>query len=329
MKTTILLAIGCFTLVTAQAQDLRNVQSFSNIIDYNPALMGSNTYFRTNLTYRNQWKSIQKGYSSYGISIFSPILSKENSKIDIGVNVLKYQMGAFNNINTSLALGYTLKMNKSNAFSVALNGGYYQNSIDIPNMTFDSQYSYGSFNASNATNETLLQNRNKGADVGFGLLWFTHNQESNSKLDGYFGISGKHMNSPNSSFNGSNYTMLSKYSVQGGIIIHNEGNLDVSFNSYYSKQGTFEEFGLGTYVDYYINDDSKIILGSWIRNTYGVSALVGFDHKNFSVGYSYDIMRKSVNNSISGLLAHEVSLAFKFNRDKNLNLKDAQIIRAF
>jgi len=98
----------------AQAQDTRFSQPLNNQLALNPAMMGLTNDLRIGLTYRNQWASIDKGYSTYAVSLLCPIflnakgdtLKKEagKSRLDFGINVTDDKSGGFNRINATIRL---------------------------------------------------------------------------------------------------------------------------------------------------------------------------------------------------------------------------------
>ncbi len=60
----------------------------------------------------------------------------------------------------------------------------------------------------------------------------------------------------------------------------------------------------------------KVTVGGWYRKNNAVAFIVGFEHKNFTIGYSYDLGTSDMYKAISGLMTHEVSLAFKLDQAK-------------
>src|ERR1035437_3012678 len=98
------------------AQDTRVLQPLNNQLAVNPAMMGVTNDLRVNLNYRNQWASIDKGYSTYAISLLCPLFlnskgdsSKKEfgkSRLDFGINVTDDKSGGFNRINATLSVGY-------------------------------------------------------------------------------------------------------------------------------------------------------------------------------------------------------------------------------
>lgn len=303
------------------AQDARNTQSFGNPLQLNPAMMGANTDMRFIAGYRSQWGAIEKGYTTMSFTAMNPFfLNSGKSKLDVGLNVYNEKAGAFSKLNASLAVGYNLEIAKHNNLSVALMGGYRQNTLDLSSLTFDSQYQLGLYNSGNVTNEASLNQKSSTADASFGLMWFTNAPLETSKVNGYAGISGFHMNQPNESLLSQTSKLFMKFSFQGGIKIMASNKIAISPNARFTVQNGNSETAAGLYVDYFLNDQSKIVLGAWYRKNDAIAFLAGFEHKSFVIGYSYDMVSTPMNRYISGLMSHEITLSFKLSQLKKSSI---------
>lgn len=299
-----------------KAQDTRYTQVLANPIRLNPAMMGANTDIKAGVIYRNQWAAVGKGYSTMAFSGIMPIfVSDGKSKLDAGLSILSDKAGAFSKMDVAFAVGYSLQLAPYNNLSLALSGGFVQNNLNTAGLTYDSQYSMGSYNAGNPTHENTLVQKNSYADVGFGLLWFMNPSRENSKLNAYAGISGFHLNQPNQTFLGSTSGKLpQKYSMQAGIKIMGSNGLDVSPNARVFVQNGNVESAVGTYVDYCVNDNFKFVAGAWYRKKDAIAILIGFEHKSFAIAYSYDMSARPLTTYVSGINANEISLSYKLSR---------------
>lgn len=299
-----------------KAQDPRYSQVFANPIRLNAAMMGANTDIKAGMIYRNQWASVGKGYTTMAFAAAMPIfVSEGKNKLDVGLSLLSDKAGAFSKMDAALALGYSLQLAPYNNLSLALTGGFVQNNLNTSGLTFDSQYSLGSFNAGSPTNEQTLIQKNSYADVGFGLLWFMNPARENSKLNAYAGISGFHINQPNQTFIGSTSGKLpQKYSMQAGIKIMGSKGLDVAPNARVFVQNGNIESAIGTYIDYCVNDNFKFVAGAWYRKKDAIAILIGFEHKSFAIAYCYDMAARPLTTYIAGINANEISLSYKLSR---------------
>lgn len=299
------------------AQDARNTQSFSNPLQLNPAMMGANSDMRFIAGYRSQWGSVEKGFTTMSFTAMNPFfLNSGKSKLDVGLNVYNEKAGAYSTLNASLAVGYNLEIAKHNNLSVALMGGYKQSSLDVNALTFDSQYQLGEFNSANVTNESTMNQKSAVADASFGLMWFTNAPLETSRVNAYAGISGFHMNQPNESILSQSSKLYMKFSFQGGVKVMASNKVAISPNARFTVQNGNTETAAGLYADYFLNDQSKIVLGAWYRRNDAIAFLAGFEHKSFVIGYSYDMVSTPMNRYITGLMAHEITLSFKLSQLK-------------
>lgn len=302
-------------------QDAHYTQSFATPLRLNPALMGANSDLKFTLGYRTQWNSIQKGYTTMSFTALYPIfMNGGKSKLDVGLNVFNESAGAFQVLDAALALGYNLEIAENHNLSVSLMGGYIQRSIDMGALSFDSQYILGSYDAANPTNELTLRNKTGVADASFGVMWFTNAPRSKTRINAYAGFSGYHMNQANESLLNGSSKLPMRFSFQGGLKIYGKNKIDISPNTRFTVQNGNMEAAVGVYADYLFSDKSKIVIGAWYRRMDAYAFVIGFDHKNFNLGYNYDMVIKPLINSIAGLSSHEITLSYKLSQLKKSKL---------
>ncbi|MHB8261201.1 MAG: PorP/SprF family type IX secretion system membrane protein [Bacteroidia bacterium] len=299
-----------------KAQDPRYSQVFANPLRLNPAIMGANTDVKVGAIYRNQWADIGGGYSTMALSAMMPLfVSDGKGKLDLGLSVLGDKAGAFQQTDAALSIGYSVQLAPYNNLSLAISCGFVQNNLNTSGLTYDSQYSMGSYSAGNASNEKTLTQHNTYADLGFGLMWFMNPSRETSKLNAYVGISGFHLNQPNQTFLGStNGKLAAKYGMQAGIKILGSKGFDVSPNVRVFVQNGNLEAAVGTYVDYCVSDKFKFVVGVWYRTENAAVVMAGIEHQSFTLGYSYDISAKPLTTYFSGVNANEISLCWKISR---------------
>lgn len=317
MKKThiLLLAAILFGFQTNKslAQDVRFAQSFANPLRINPAIMGANKDITFGLNYRTQWSTIEKGYKTYSFTAIYPIPLKDNKgKVDIGLTGLTDKAGAYSTADFALAVNYSKEISPNNNLSLSLIGGYAQKSFDITDQTFDSQYTQGAFNASNPTNETNVNSSVTNSDVGFGFLWFFNPDRTASKINAYMGIAGFHLNQPNQSLTGGEAKLPMRFSYQAGIKVFGNGKTDLCPSVRVNNQNGNLEPAAGLYANYRFNDQFLFVLGGWYRAHDANSIVVGFEHSNFTLGYSYDMIRSGLNDAKNSVKAHEITLSIKF-----------------
>lgn len=313
--------LGC--TLSLSAQDPRFTQVLANPLQLNPAMMGMNSDLKLIMQYRSQWSGIEKGFSTASFSVLYPLYIKGGKeKLDIGFNALNNVAGAYNKLDFSLALGYNLHITEASYISLSISGGYIQKSINTNNLSFDQQYSLGSYSSTNPTNEANLNKKVGYADVGFGSIWYYNKSKAEgAKLNAYLGASVFHLNKPNESLTAGNAQLPMRYSFQGGIKILGEGKIDFTPNVIYNSQAGNENLAIGMLMDYRFNEKSKLVLGVWYRKKDAVAFSLGCDLKAFSFAYSYDVVSSKIQNYVSGLNAHEITLMLKFNQADKKGIK--------
>lgn len=296
------------------AQDARFAQSFANPLRLNPAIMGANRDIFVGANYRSQWTAADGGYKTFCFTGMYPVVAKNgNDKFDAGISVMNDKAGAFKTTDIAIALNYTKELAPHNDISLSILGGFVQKSLNLNDQTFDSQYMNGAFNASASNGEMQINNKISHPDVGFGLMWYYNPERTDSKINAYVGVSGFHLNQPNESFMTTSAKLPIRFSYQAGIKIFSTKKLDVSPNIRVNNQAGNIEPAVGLYLDYHLNANFKFVFGTWYRAHDASCILVGFDHKNYTLGYSYDLISSGLNNATNDIRANEITLSIKLS----------------
>ncbi len=312
----IILLTTCFIKNKTFAQDARFAQSYANPLRINPAMMGVNRDIVFGLNYRSQWSTIDKGYKTYSFTALYPIILKdEKGKVDIGLTGMNDKAGAFNSVDFGLAIDYSKEISPNNNLCISLMGGYAQKSIDVTGQTYDSQYLLGSYNATNPSNEAGLYSSVSHPDLGFGFLWFFNPNRKESRINAYMGIAGFHLNQPNQSLAGMQARLPMRFSYQAGIKVFGNGKVDLSPAVRVNNQNGNIEPAAGIYANYHFNDQLVFVIGGWYRVHDANAIVVGFEHSNFTFGYSYDMINSpGLNDAKNSVKAHELTLSIKFSK---------------
>ncbi|MBL4657334.1 MAG: PorP/SprF family type IX secretion system membrane protein [Flavobacteriales bacterium] len=312
MKAPRILAVITTAMLISHAgfaQDVRYTQEYNAPLRINPALMTTNDVLKGIINYRTQWANIDDGFNTYRFTCMYPLIRDESGKLDVGLNVNSDQAGAFNTLNISGAVSYGLKLGADHKLAAGMILGYGQKSIDVNGQTYDEQYVLGSFNESNPSNENLFNEQRSYPDLGGGVMYFFNPDDESVEI--FAGVSVYHHNKPDESITGTETEMPILSHVYGGLKIIGD-NLDITPNLRISKQGGAEEYSLGCYIDYKLNETMKIPVGLWYRyrSQDALAVMVGFVHEYFNVMYSYDIGSFDIIKAIPGSMAHEVTLGF-------------------
>jgi len=333
MKTKVLLLAAAFIgLSTLHAQDVRFTQMHTNPLRLNPALMGANYDMSFNLGYRSQWTTVAGGYNTGQFTWMMPVLLQEKGhKLDVGVNVISDEYGAFTSFDGALSVSYSLKLSDNGHFlSAAIIGGFVQNTLDANNLTFDEQYQQGSFDEANMHSETLLKDQVGYMDAGMGVMWFYQPDEDSVKsINAFAGVSAYHINEPVASFNEGEDGLPRRITTLAGIKIYTNAKLDFSPQIRYDDQGGSQEFATGLYTGYAINSDFRASLGLWYRNTNAFAFILGFGWKDLKVGYSYDLPGADLSSGITNGSVNEISLTYKLPWGEKKGIKHKRGVMSF
>lgn len=300
---------------SAYSQDTRFSQSYAVPLRLNPATMGANPEMKAILNYRTQWANIADGFNTYHFTFLFPLLIEEQGKLDIGLSAFNDQFGAFNNNDILIALSYSLRISGAGHYLTgALSGGVVQKTLDNSGFTYDDQYVLGAYSANNATGDNISGEKVMNPDFGGGVMW--HFTPKEGKVHGFGGVGVFHHNRANQSFTGGESGLSLRSVFHGGLKISAGEKFEFTPNLILTRQGGAEETATGVYTGYNFNEQMKLILGVWYRYRYKdvIAATLGFEHKMFTIGYSFDMASFDMSKAVAGSLTHEITAAFKLNR---------------
>lgn len=318
-KILLLSALGCQLLAftCAHAQDPAFTQFYASPLLVNPAIMGASDNWRTSLCYRNQWGSVNSGYTDYDFNTSYPIyLKDEGSKLFVGLALLDDKAGAFGLMNGYISVGYNKQIGENQNVCLALYGGLGQLALNTSGLTYDDQYVNGSYSANTPTGEMAISRSVMYPDAGFGATWYMNPARDKSKFNAYAGISGFHLNEPNQTLDAGVSTLPIRMTYIAGIKIFESDKVDISPNVMVTTQAGNVVAAAGAYCYYTLKDDFKLTLGLWYRAHDAIPVLLGIEYKGFELGYSYDMVTSTLNAYAMGLNASEITLTYNLARKK-------------
>lgn len=320
---TAVLFIGA---IVAQAQDPHFSQFYANPLYLNPALTGSNIGPRYLLNYRNQWASIDGGFTTYSAS-YDQYFDKIQG--GVGFQALSDNVGngifTLNKVSGSYA--HFLKLNDKWSLRSGFRAAYGQYSVNAQRWTFNDQLDAKLGLVRSTSSEPFLITglTNKSyADFAAGFMVFSQK---------YFGgIAFDHVTTPNISIVQGGFTQLPvKLTLNaGGNFLMTKYNSSrkpdtyISPNIIFMKHGAFSQLNMGAYV---IRE--PFTGGVWYRqsgaNGDAVILLGGVQTKNFRFGYSYDITVSRLRQATSG--THELSVGIMLDQYKRTPSKKIERIK--
>jgi type IX secretion system PorP/SprF family membrane protein len=333
MKKIIVITAIILTSVFVKAQDVHFSQFNYAPMALNPALTGAfNANHRIITNYRNQWRSVTKPYTTYGISYDMGILKDKLNGGVLGIGIQLYNDQAGDNkmglTQANVSVAYHLPVNENNYLTAGIQGGFSQRRVDKTTMQWDNQYDPTSpeyFNSTISSGETSTFNSLNYGDFSAGILYtYTSqatNMSSNDAKRVNVGLALYHINRPKQIFMDliSNKLFMKFAFHVNSFIGFKNTNFSMLPSGVWYNQGPSNEIILGSLFRYRLNEASKhtsfvsetaLAIGGFYRVGDAVIVSGQFEWKNFMLAVSYDVnvsKLSTVSKSAGGL---ELSLRF-------------------
>lgn len=308
--------------ISAKAQDPQYSQFYANALYLSPAFAGAEQNTRAIVATRYQWPSLDASFFTYTAS-FDHFFSRYKSGIGAIITSDVATAAKLKTTELGIQYAYQAVISKKLVFRPALQISYASRTIDYSRLTFGAQYTDDGFKGG-STNETLNQRSISYADISSGGILYSDHY--------WVGFSAHHMNQPNQSFLAGESRLPAKFSFFGGYkisftpawrkrYIDPEEEKSITPTFLYKMQGKSDQLDIGLYGRY-----NKAIVGFWYRglpvkvykpersNHDALVFLVGFIHKGFNVGYSYDVTISKLTVASGG--SHEITLAYSIKHKK-------------
>lgn len=336
MKKLFFILSILFTISSGlKAQDPNFSQFFASPLTLNPASTGKfDGLYRVAGNYRNQWPSINNAFITKTASADFHLLSNNISDIDrwgIGFLALNDQNGngalTTNQFSISTAFHKGLDEDGYHQLGIGFQGSYTDKRLDITKLDFEDELTALGFTGN--TSEIFPQSglNVKYLDVNAGILY---NGSTNGYNNFYLGASMYHINRPKETFQGGQFYLNSRTTLQaGGKLPTNQYNA-FHFSANYSFQANANNLMFGGAYALNLNYDEEnpvnVYLGSWARFNNVADAIipyVGIEFGDVHIGATYDVNISSLQPASNLRGGIEISLIYikkPVNRDlKKLN----------
>ena len=324
MKKFLSTVIVCVALAgVSNAQDPNFSQFFASPLTLNPALTGKfDGVFRVAGNYRNQWPTINNAFVTKTASVDFGILKGRLADIDqLGIGILGVTDRAGDGVLVTNYAGLSMAYHKGldeNGFhqiGAGFQSTYVNKRLDVSKVDFEDELTPLGFTGVTSEIFSSSQINVSYVDINAGLLY---NGSTNGYNNFYVGASMYHINRPKESFQGGEFLLNPRVTIQAGgkIPIGSYHSFNISTN--YSFQASAKNFVVGGAFSYNVNNNSEdptnVFLGSWTRisSIYNDAVIpyFGLEFKSIHIGYSYDINispLKTASNSVGG---NEISLVY-------------------
>ena len=320
MKRLILTLIVCAALVSESiAQDPNFSQFFASPLTLNPALTGKfDGIYRFAMNYRNQWPTINNAFTTATASLDFGILKNHLPDIDqFGIGIMgftdKSGNGVLQNNSASLSLAYHkgLDENGDHQIGAGFQTSFVNKRLDITKVYFEDQLTPLGFTG--VTNEIFSNNQVnvKYVDVNAGLFY---NGSTNGYNNFYLGASMYHINRPKESFQGGQFYLSARTTIQAGGKIPVGTYNYLHFAANHSIQAKAHNTMLGGAYSLNVNNDennpTNIYLGGWFRFGDAVIPYIGLEFGEFHIGATYDVNISSLKPASNVRGGAEISLIY-------------------
>ena len=275
-----------------QAQDIHWSQFNDNPIFQNPANTGEffgDTRFIGN--FRDQWRSVSVPFQTFSVSV-----DRKAKYFNYGILMFHDQAGdgKFRTIEATGTVSKNLKLSLDSTHSMSggMVFGINHRQVNTDAFYFDAQYNGYIFNPLLPTNENFQTDQKTNITLGLGTQYtFNINRRNYVKT----GLSLFNLTRPNQGFYQDKIRRDVRLNFQVKYCKSLNANWDILPSLQYSKQGTYDEFMLGSSVRYYLpgsNDNylrKALLAGVWFRAKDAQILSLGCEYKDWFVGLSYDI----------------------------------------
>jgi len=296
----------------ANAQDVAFSQFYAARTYLNPAFSALSNGHIVSTTYRNQWPSIQKSYNSNLVS-YSRSLDKSGAGISCYFLNDVAGVGSLRKQTYAAQYAKRVRLGKNIYGSLGVRGSYNVNSIKWGKLKWgDMIDSRNGFVYS--TDQPVGLAKTTYFDIGSGLIIYSDKFHVGAVME--------HINKPKISLlsiSESSYILI-RYKLHLGGNFKLQASptstlVNISPQLIYMSQGENKQVSIGTYLDFgKFKSKSKLVIGVWHRINDSFIFLLGFQDKNYRIGYSFDLGINKLISHSGG--AHELSVSYSFEFKK-------------
>lgn len=321
MKKILTTFIAGVTLVSVlTAQDPNFSQFFASPMTLNPALTGKfDGVYRVAGNFRDQWPTINNAFVTKTASFDMGIMKNRLPDIDqLGVGILAVtdRAGAgvlvTNYAGLSLAYHKGLDENGYHQIGAGFQGTYTSKRLDVTKVVFEDELTPLGFVP--GTTGEIFTNKQVNVsyfDMNAGILY---NGSTNGYNNFYIGASMYHINRPKESFQGGDFILLPRTTIQAGgkIPVGTYNYLHFAANHSIQAKATNTIVG-GTFslnVNNNEENPTNLYLGAWYRFNDAAIPYIGLEFNSVHIGVTYDATTSSLKPASNTRGGMEISLIY-------------------
>ena len=320
MKKIILFSATALCFLQVNAQQDKNISAwYQSQVLYNPAAVATGTEDYSIFTnYRAQWLTVpEAGMRTNTLNAEFKIRDGAMSRnsFGVGISAMNDQTGdaSFMTTSVSIPFNYTIALDRNNKFSVGLTPGFYQQSVNRANQTWENEWNGINFFSTPSSTELSLNSSYATIDLGTGL-YYQHSTRNKSSF--YAGYALNHLTRQKIAFSFGGDKMYMNMVVQAGAdLTTKRRDFRVQPSMIYFRTGPSYNFTAGVSFEHTIKEGSEITninksnnvtYGFYYRHNDAVVATVGMKIKAIKFGLAFDANYSKLSQATSSLGAVEV-----------------------
>jgi type IX secretion system PorP/SprF family membrane protein len=302
------------------AQDPNFSQFFASPLTLNPALTGKfDGVYRVAGNFRNQWPTINNAFVTRTASVDFGIMKNRLAEIDqLGIGILGVTDRAGDGVLVTNYAGLSLAYHKGldedgfHQIGAGFQGTFVNKRLDVSKVDFEDELTPLGFTGITSEIFDSKQISVSYFDLNAGVFY-------NGSTDGYnnfyLGASMYHINRPKETFQGGQYLLSARTTIQAGGKVPIGGYkhfLHIAAN--HSFQANANNTVVGGAFSYNLNNDednpTNIYAGAWYRFKDAAIPYIGIEINGLRIGASYDANTSSLKPASNTRGGMEVSLIY-------------------
>ena len=304
----------CFCILGSlqklEAQDLHLSQYYAAPLNLNPALTGMiNGAYRISGNHKRQWASVSNPYTSFIGAFDMPV-----KNWGLGVMVTSQTAGeiGYTDLSAMASASRVVSLGASGRSNLifGLQGGLVQKSFSTNKITLDEQYNPNiGYDPSIQSSENFSNTQMTLPDFNFGAMYFYG--AALSKVNPFLGASIFHLLEPAGTFTNSAYHLPRRYLVHGGLRLKLNKAFELTPHAIFITQKNAKELIIGLSSSFhFLTSDSYLLLGASYRMNDSAVPTIGFQIKDYTFGFSYDVNTSSLNKVSNYYGGYEISISY-------------------
>lgn len=303
-------------VIPLQSQDPQFSQFYSSPLYLSPSLTGSGEGTRMIVNFRDQWPKLPGAFITYAFSIDHFF---EQYKSGLGLLVMRDDAGGgvYTTTNIGLLYSYNITINENFSIRPGLQFQSFQRKISENALYFTDQiYRDASTTIENSHAENIQHYDFSGSLLAYyKQFWLGASMDHMLSLSNVLSETGEYLPVKISVYGGG------KFSLPTRKLTVPDQSISAAF--FYKKQDRYQQVDLGLYYNY-----AEFMVGIWFRGMPilkerpgldAVTVSAGYNFKDFTISYSYDMAVSQLIASIGG--AHEIAMKYTIKQSSRAKKK--------